>query len=88
MVCDSREKRVREISYKGEEIDDNALFRVGLQNYHYENMEQFLGITREEADEIEPSKVLATNSLDVLDEYFSEREMVVAPEDRRWITVE
>ena len=88
VVCDSREKRVREISYKGEEIDDNALFRVGLQNYHYENMEQFLGITREEADEIEPSKVLATNSLDVLDEYFSEREMVVAPEDRRWITVE
>ena len=88
VVCDQRERRVREISFKGEEIDDNALFRVGLQNSHYENMEQFLGITKEEAEMTEPSKVIATNSLDVLDEYFSNKEMVVAPEDRRWITVE
>ena len=51
-------------------------------------MEQFLGITKEEAETTEPSKVIATNSLDVLDEYFSNKEMVVAPEDRRWITVE
>lgn len=81
------EQRVAELSFEGAPIADDKLFRVGLQGYHYKNMKDFFGISEEEATATAPSKVIATNAMDVLDENLSQMELVVCPEDERWITL-
>ena len=88
VVVSLSEQRVKDISYDGAPIDDDRLFRVGVQTYHYKNMEEFLGISEAEAVQNAPVKTLATSTLDVLDENLSRMELVVCPEDARWITVE
>ena len=77
-----------ELAWEGQPIEDDKLFRVGLQGYHYKNLPDVLRITEEEVQANAPVKVLATSALDVLDELLSSMELVTAPEDPRWITVE
>ena len=77
-----------ELAWEGQPIEDDKLFRVGLQGYHYKNLPDVLCITEEEVQANAPVKVLATSALDVLDELLSSMELVTAPEDPRWITVE
>ena len=87
VVVSLSEQRVTEISYEGAPIDDAALFRVGIQTYHYKNMEEFLGISEAETARNAPIKTLATSAIDVLDENLSRMELVICPEDARWITL-
>ncbi len=77
-----------ELTWEDQPIEDDRLFRVGLQGYHYKNLPDVLCITEEEVQANAPVKVLATSALDVLDELLSSMELVTAPEDPRWITVE
>ena len=77
-----------ELTWEDQPIEDDRLFRVGLQGYHYKNLPDVLHITEEEVQANAPVKVLATSALDVLDELLSSMELVTAPEDPRWITVE
>ena len=81
-------QRVTEIAWEGAPIDDKRLFHVGVQTYHYKNMEEFLGISEIETTRNAPAKTLATSAFDVLDENLSRMELVVCPEDTRWITVD
>ena len=82
------EKRVTELLFEGAPIDDDRLFRVGLQTYHFMNMAELLNISQEQAAANAPIKTLATSARDALDEYLSRLELVTCPEDRRWITLE
>ena len=77
-----------ELTWEDQPIEDDRMFRVGLQGYHYKNLPDVLRITEEEVQANAPVKVLATSALDVLDELLSSMELVTAPEDLRWITVE
>lgn len=77
-----------ELVWEDRPIDDDRLFRVGLQGYHYKNLPDVLNITEEELLANAPVKVVATSALDVLDEILSSMELVTAPEDPRWITVD
>ena len=88
VVVSLKEQRAIEISFEGDPIDDNRLFKVGLQGYHFRNISRFFGISEEEVKKNAPCKILATNAMDVLDEDLSQRELVVCPEDRRWIILE
>ena len=85
VVCSCREKRVKEITFEGKEIPDEALFKLGLQGFHFKNIEDFFGITEEEVTGTAPYKVLSTNAMDILDEYLSRKELVKCPEDPRWV---
>lgn len=87
VVVSRGENRVAELSFEGAPIADDKLFRVGLQGYRYKNMKDFFGISEEEATATVPSKVIATNAMDVLDENLSRVELVACPEDERWIIV-
>jgi len=85
VACSVSEKCVKKITFEGQEIDDDRLFKVGLQGFHFKNMASFFGVTEEEVTENSPYKVLSTSAMDVLDEYLSRQELVKCPEDARWI---
>ena len=63
----------------------DKILRVGLQGYHFKNMDDIFGITEDEVKKNAPCKVLSTNAMDVLDETLSQKELVTAPTDERWI---
>ena len=85
VVCSVAEKKVKEITFEGKEIADDALFKVGLQGFHFKNMADFFGVTEAEVTENAPYKVLSTSAMDILDEYMSRQEIVKCPMDARWV---
>ncbi len=84
IVVDLAEKTVAELSFRGSPIADDRLFAVGLQDFHYKNMETFFGIDRESVK----AKVAATSSTSVIEEWLCRQELVTAPKDPRWISLE
>lgn len=62
------------ITYKDQEIDDDRIFTVGLQQYHYLNIEKGFNITLEEVEKNGKSKIVATSCRDVIEEYLSKNQ--------------
>ena len=67
----------------GKEIGDDALFTVGLQNYHFKNIESFFNISYDTLCKIQKPRSVATSCQDILMEYFREHEMLDAVVDGR-----
>ena len=88
VVVSIPEKKVLEISFEGAPIDDEKIFKVGLQGFHFKSMDQFFDITEAQVKENAPIKILATNAMDVVDENLSNMEFVICPPEDRWITIE
>ena len=70
-------------SASGKEIGDDALFTVGLQNYHFKNIESFFNISYDTICKIQKPRSVATSCQDILMEYFREHEMLDAAVDGR-----
>ena len=62
----------------GKEISDDALFTVGLQNYHFKNIESFFNISYDTICKLQKPRSVATSCQDILMEYFREHEMLDA----------
>jgi len=60
-----------EFSFKGEPVDDERVFSVGLQHFHFCNVELGFGITIAELAKNRRPRTIATSCRDVLDEYLS-----------------
>lgn len=88
VVCSQQEKRMLEARFEGEPLTDDRIFRIGIQAFHYSNMEDFFSLTPEEASAIEPPKVIVTSTIDVLNEHLGAQELVTCPMDCRWRTIE
>ena len=71
VVYDRKKSELLEMTFEEEPIQDDEFYTVGLQEFHYLNMEDNLAITIEEAEENRKPRVVATSCRDVLDEYLS-----------------
>ena len=60
-----------EFSLYGEEIDDERIYKIGLQHYFYLNLKEFFSVSHEEIAQNGESKTVATSCREVLDEYLS-----------------
>lgn len=47
-VVNQRERTITDITFNGEPIADDQVFKVGLQNFHYNNIEEFFGLSKKE----------------------------------------
>ncbi len=88
LVADMERKAVTELLFEGREIEDDRLFKVGLQDFHFKNMEDFLHLSEAEVKANKPPRVAATSSIGVIEEWLCHQELVTAPADQRWITME
>ena len=52
-------------------MEDPRIYNVGLQHYHYMNIEESFSITLEELTQNGDSKIIATSCSEILDEYLS-----------------
>ncbi len=88
LVVDMKEKTVAELSFEGREIADDKFFQVGLQDFHFKNMEEFLSVSEAEAKANRLPRVVAASSIGVIEEWLCHQELVTAPGEARWITLE
>ena len=71
-VTYNRESRTLvDLSLYGEPIDDDKIYKIGLQYYFYLNMEAFFAVSYEEIRKNGEPRKVATSCREVLDEYLS-----------------
>lgn len=75
-------------AFHGEEIRPQQLFTVGLAEYHFDNMEDFLHVSKEEVEKNGPVNVAATSCRQVAEEWMSRQELIRSPQEPRLIILE
>lgn len=71
IIWSRKEHCFREISLNGEPINEEKIYTVAMQTFHYMNLKEFLNITLDEVKENGNVRVLATSFRDVIEEYLS-----------------
>ena len=74
MVYSRKDPEFKEFKFKGEDVADDQLFTVGLQLFHYNNMEKSFGITHAEILANAPRRTVTTSSREVIEEYLTENQ--------------
>ncbi|MBQ4557087.1 MAG: bifunctional metallophosphatase/5'-nucleotidase [Clostridia bacterium] len=64
----------KEFAFNGTPIDEVAELRVGMQDFHFKNLESFLNIPLAEAKKNGKPRVVATSCREILDEYMSAKQ--------------
>jgi 5'-nucleotidase len=82
---DRKNKDLISLSYNGMEVMDSDEFKIALQDFHYQSMDEFLAVTHEEVQLPRAPKVISTNNTDMLEEFFRNREMIRVSEEKRLI---
>jgi len=62
---------LEELRFNGEDITPDTRLKIGLQNYHYKNFDEFLGIPLEEVKQNRKPRVVATSVNNIVEEYLA-----------------
>lgn len=60
-----------QFNLNGEPIDDNKLYKIGLQHFHFLNIENFFNIPLSEIEKNGKPRMVSTSCREILDEYLS-----------------
>lgn len=60
----------------GKEVGDNDLYTVAMQRFHFLSMKEFLDISPEDVEKNDKPEEAATHAPNVLEEYFSQHELL------------
>ncbi len=62
---------IEELTFKGKPVKDSDRFKIGLQNYHYTNFDDFLGVPLEEVKKNFKPRIVATSVNNIIEEYLA-----------------
>ncbi len=62
---------LEEFKFNGEDITDDMRLKICVQNYHYQNFDEFLGIPLEEVKQNRKPRVVATSVNNIVEEYMA-----------------
>ncbi len=71
VVYSRKNKELIELGFNGSHVRDDSFYTMGLQNYHFLNVENFLGISMQELEKNQKPRVISTSAQDILTEYLS-----------------
>lgn len=77
--------RIERFTLHDQEIEDNRQYTVGLQQYHFNNLGDFFGVDAEAVAANRKPKVISTSTVDVLDEYLCQFEMIAPVSTERLV---
>lgn len=69
VVYDRANSKMLEFTFDGEPINEDQLFKIGVQKFHYSNFTEFFGVPIEEVEAIQKARVVATSTREILEEY-------------------
>ena len=67
-------KELEELTFRGEEITPGMRLKIALQNYHYTNFDEFMGVPLEEVKANMRPRVVATSVNNIIEEFFATNE--------------
>lgn len=62
---------LEELTLRGKEVTPDMRIRLGIQDYHYNNFDEFFGVPLEEVKKNMKPKVVATSINNIIEEYFA-----------------
>jgi 5'-nucleotidase len=71
VIYHKQSRSLKEFTLHGKPIEDEQIYKIGLQYYFYLNLEEFFGISHEEVAKNAAPRKVATSCREVLDEYLS-----------------
>ena len=71
VIYDKQSHLLKEFSLHGELIDDQRIYKIGLQYYFYLNMKDFFSVSHEDVAPNGKPRRIATSCREVLDEFLS-----------------
>jgi len=71
VVYNKQNRDFDEFSFESQPIDENRLYKIGMQNFHFKNIESFLNISMDDIKKHGRPRILSTSARDILDEYMS-----------------
>ena len=71
VIYDKKNHELVECTLNGEPIEDDKIYTVGIQQFHYNNMPDFFDLSYEEVNANGKPTVLTTSDVETLLEYFS-----------------
>ncbi len=71
VVYDRQNHEFRKFNFRNVPIEDNHIYRIGIQHYHYHNIEHFFSISMNEISKNGKPRMVATSSQEILEEYLS-----------------
>ncbi len=69
VTYDISNSQITEFMFDGKAIEDNMLFRLGMEDYHMDNFQRFFNIPFEEIKAVKKPVMVATSVRDILEEY-------------------
>lgn len=74
MVYSKKDHEFKEFTFEGEEVPDDRMFTLGLQLFHYNNMEDSFDIKPSEILKNGKRRTISTSCRQVIEEYLSENQ--------------
>jgi 5'-nucleotidase len=71
VTYDRKTHKIEKFTFEGKNIKDDDIFKLGLQKFHFNNIEDGFGIKLEEVEKNGDAKIIATSCRDVLEEYLT-----------------
>ncbi|MBQ3588148.1 MAG: bifunctional metallophosphatase/5'-nucleotidase [Oscillospiraceae bacterium] len=65
------ESKMLEFKFEDKDVDEEALFRVGLEKFHYANFDKFFNVPLAEVENNKKTVIVSTSERDVLEEYLT-----------------
>ena len=76
------------LKFQGKDVTDNQKLKIALQNYHYKNFDDFMGVPLEEVIKNARPRVVAVSVNNIIEEYFATNDRLDAHVEGRIELVE
>lgn len=83
VTYDRNTREFLKFDFRDAPVEDEKRYTVGLQHFHYNNLESFFGITKKETRANGPHRILTTSCRDILDEYLQTHQLLTRDIDGR-----
>ncbi len=74
IVWSKRAHELQELSFNGRKIADDMRLKIALQDYHYKNFDEFLGVPLTEVAANRRPRMVATSVNNIIEEYFTQNQ--------------
>ncbi len=76
---------ITELKVKGQDVNDDDVFTVGIAEYHYKNTKEFLDLDLEDTKVNGLPRKIATGQIDIFEEWMGSRELITDPGNTRML---
>ncbi len=81
-------KKIEELTFRGEPVNDDMKIKIGLQDYHYKNFDAFFDVPLEDVKANMRPRIVATSFNNIVEEYFATNDKLDAHVEGRIELVE